>query len=50
MDALFTTFLVILGSFLFLTLVLIGIGTVLIFMGPPDLHDVEIDPKTKKKS
>jgi hypothetical protein len=50
MDVLIATFLIILGSLLFLILVLIGIGTILIFTGPPDLHDVDIDPHTKKKS
>jgi hypothetical protein len=50
MDALLATLFIVLGFFLFLTLVLVGIGTVLIFMGPPDLHDVDIDPHTKKKS
>ena len=50
MDALLATLFIILGSFLFLTLVLIGISTVLIFMGPPDLHDVDIDPKTERKA
>jgi hypothetical protein len=50
MDALLATVFIVLGSFLFLTLVLLGIGTILIFTGPPDLHDVEIDPKTERKA
>jgi hypothetical protein len=49
MDALLATVFIILGSFLFLTLVLLGIGTILIFTGPPDLHDVDIDPHTERK-
>jgi hypothetical protein len=49
MDVLIATFLIILGSFLFLILVLIGIGTILIFTGPPDLHDVAIDPHAERK-
>ncbi len=50
MDALLATAFIVLGSFLFLTLVLIGISTILILTGPPDLHDVEIDPKTERKA
>jgi hypothetical protein len=49
MDVLIATFLIILGSFLFLILVLIGIGTILIFTGPADLHDVAIDPHAERK-
>ncbi len=50
MDALLATVFIVLGSFLFLTLVLLGIGTILIFTGPPDLHDVDIDPHTERKT
>lgn len=50
MDALLPTLFIILGSMLFLILILLGIATLLIFSGPPDLHDVEIDPKTERKA
>lgn len=50
MDALLSTLFIILGSMLFLILILLGIATLIIFSGPPDLHDVEIDPKTERKA
>ena len=50
MSALLVTLFIILGSFLFLTIVLLGVATILIFAGPPDLHDVDIDPNTERKT
>jgi hypothetical protein len=49
MDALLAILFIVLGSFLFLALVLIGIGTILIFTGPPDLHDFDIDSEQEIK-
>jgi hypothetical protein len=50
MDALLVTLFIVLGSLLFLILVLLGIATVLIFSGPPDLHDVDINPRQELKN
>ncbi len=50
MDALLATLFIILGSLFFLILVLLGVAAILVFAGPPDLHDVEIDPNTERKS
>jgi hypothetical protein len=50
MDAVLPALFIILGSLLFLVLVLLGLATVLIFAGPPDLHDVDIDPNTERKA
>ena len=53
MDAIIATLLFVLGFFLLLVLVLLTIGTILIFTGPPDLHDLDIDseqePNHRKK-
>jgi hypothetical protein len=49
MDAILTILFIILGSFAFLTVVLLGVAAVLIFTGPPDLHDFDIDSEQEIK-
>ena len=49
MDAIIATLLFVLGFFLLLVLVLITISIILIFTGPPDLHDLDIDSEQEPK-
>lgn len=54
MDGLLSALLLILGSLIVLVMALLVVAVFLIFAGPPDLHDFDIDseqdPKNRKNT